>query len=174
MGKPRRRKLRQRRDDPVLDRVLEEVLNGKVDVIPEYADLPRRWREAPSEASVSKHPRERSKEDLEAIYFHLAPILPEAREGLRRLYLELSMNGEPIPDLLQWWNRALRVLGDPPPRRGAPRKIDRDIKVGTMFKLLGTRGYTREDAMDRIAPVKRVSEETIRTIIKNYRISIRS
>jgi hypothetical protein len=174
MAKPKRQKRGRTTEDPVLEMVLDDVLNGNVDVIPEYADLPRRWREAPSEASVSKHPRERSKEDLEAIYFHLAPILPEAREGLRRLYLELSMNGEPIPDLLQWWNRALRVLGDPPPRRGAPRKIDRDIKVGTMFKLLGTRGYTREDAMDRIAPVKRVSEETIRTIIKNYRISIRS
>ena len=43
-----------------------------------------------------------------------------------------------------------------------------------MFKLLGTRGYTGEEAMDRIAPVKQVSEETIQTIIKNYRISIRS
>ena len=174
MAKPKRQKQGRTTEDPVLDRVLDDVLNNKVQAIPEYADLPRRWREAPSEASGSKHPWERSKEDLEAIYFHLAPILPEAREGLRRLYLELSMNGEPIPDLLQWWNRALRVLGDPPPRRGAPRKIDRDIKVGTMFKLLGTRGYTREEAMDRIAPVKRVSDENIRTIIKNYRISIRS
>ena len=29
MGKPRRRKLRQRRDDPVLDRVLNQSQGGK-------------------------------------------------------------------------------------------------------------------------------------------------
>ena len=34
MAKPRRPKQRQKRDDPVLDRVIDDVLNGNVDVIP--------------------------------------------------------------------------------------------------------------------------------------------
>ena len=52
MAKPRRPKQRQKRDDPVLDRVIDDVLNGNVDVIPEFADLPRRWREAPEEVDA--------------------------------------------------------------------------------------------------------------------------
>ena len=97
MGKPRRRKLRQRRDDPVLDRVIDDVLNGKVDVIPEFADLPRRWREAPSDATDRKHPGELTKDELLARYIWLAFTQQFAREGLRRLYDDLSIKGEPIP-----------------------------------------------------------------------------
>ena len=113
MGKPRRRKLRQRRDDPVLDRVLEEVLNGKVDVIPEFADLPRRWREAPSDASDRKHPGELTKDELLARYIWLAFTQQFAREGLRRLYDDLSIKGETIPGQSR--------LNQGAPRGGSPR-----------------------------------------------------
>ena len=174
MGKPRRRKLRQRRDDPVLDRVLEEVLNGKVDVIPEFADLPRRWREAPSDASDRKHPGELTKDELLARYIWLAFTQQFAREGLRRLYDDLSIKGETIPDLLRWWNHILSVLGDPPSRPGARRKVDRDARVGIAFKLLGDCGDTREEALARIAETMDVSDETIRTAINNNRIHLRA
>ena len=88
-------------DDPALDRILDEVLNNKVPVIPELADLPRRWREAPSEASDRKQPSEPTKGELVNWYILMALTQPLAGEGLRRLHRELTMNGEPIPHLLR-------------------------------------------------------------------------
>ena len=174
MTKPASPKLRRTMDDPVLDRVLDEVLNGKVSVIPEFADLPRRWREAPAEASDRKHPREHTKDELVARYILLALTQPLAREGLRRLYLELTMNGEPVPDPLRWWNRRLIVLGDPPLKPGRPHKVDRDARISTVFKLLGTFGYSRENAIARIAETMGIPDETVRSIILKYRIHLRS
>ena len=174
MAKPASPKGRRTMDDPVLDRVLDEVLNNKVQVIPEFADLPRRWREAPAEASDRKHPSEPTKEELVARYFPLAFTQPLAREGLRRLYVELTMNGEPIPYLLRWWNRCLLFLGDPPPRRGRPHKVDRDVRVGTMFKFLGEYGYSRENAIACIAETMGIPDETIRSVILKNSISLRS
>ena len=80
MAKPRRPKLRQKREDPVLDRVLDEVLNGKVDVIPEFADLPRRWREAPEKESDRKNPSDRTKDEL-LDRSHWAGVHPAVRQG---------------------------------------------------------------------------------------------
>ena len=167
------RKRRRRMIDPVLAKVLDDVLNNKVQVIPEVADLPRRWREAPSEASGSKHPWEATREALLALYITLAPSQPPFREGLRRLYLELTMNGEPIPPPLSWWNHRLAVLGDPPPKRGRPRELDQDIKISTVLRLLGIAGYSREDAMSHIAETMDFSPETIRSVIRKYRIPLR-
>ena len=72
MAKPRRPKQRQKRDDPVLDRVIGDLLNGNVDVIPEFADLPRRWREAPEDASHRENPWDTTKDELAARYILLA------------------------------------------------------------------------------------------------------
>ena len=174
MAKARRPKQRRKRDDPVLDRVIGDVLNGNVDVIPEFADLPRRWREAPEDASDRENPWDPAKDELVARYILLAFTQPQAREGLRRLTLELIKTGEPIPEFLLCWNRWLLILGDPPLRPGAPHKIDRDARVGIAFKLLGKCEYTREEAIAHIAEWKRVSDETIRTAINNNRIHLRS
>ena len=84
MAEPSRRKRRKPVDDPALDRVLDEVLNNKIQIIPEFADLPRRWREAPEKASDRKHPWERAKDELLARYIWLGFSHPSAREGLRR------------------------------------------------------------------------------------------
>ena len=159
--------------DPVLAKVLDDVLKGRVQVIPEVADLPRRWREAPSEASGSKHPWKVTQETLLAEYITLAPTQPEYREGLRRLYLALTMNGEPIPPRLSWWNHCLTVLGDPPPKRGRPHELDRDILVSTVFRLLGDLECSREDAMAIIAEKMNHSPETIRSVVRKRRISLR-
>ena len=174
MTKPRRPGQRQKREDPVLDRVLDELLNGKVDVIPEFTDLPRRWREAPAKESDRRNPSDHTKDELLDRYIYLAFTQPFAREGLRRLYDELTTNGEPVPDLLKGWNEILSVLGDPPPRPGPRRKVDRDARVGVAFKLLGDCGYTREEAIARIAETMGVPEETIRTPINNNRIHLRA
>ena len=164
---------RRRTIDPVLAKVLDDVLNNKVRAIPEVADLPRLWKEAPSEASGLKHPWKITRETLLALYITLAPIQPSYREGLRRLSLSLTMNGEPIPPRLSWWNYCLAVLGDPPPKRGRPRELDEHIKISTMFRLLGSRGYTREDAMSSIAETMDSSPETIRSVVRKYRIPLR-
>ncbi len=159
--------------DPVLAKVLDDVLKGRVQVIPEVADLPRRWREAPSEASGSQHPWKVTQETLLAEYITLAPTQPEYREGLRRLSLELAMNGEPIPPRLRWWNHCLAVLGDPPPKRGRPRELNQAIKISTVLRLLGSLGSTREYAMSYIAETMGFSPETIRSVILKYRIPLR-
>ena len=86
----------------------------------------------------------------------------------------MSFKGEAIPDLLLWWNHVLSVLGDPPSRPGARRKVDRDVRVGVAFKLLGDCGYAREEALARIAETLGVPDETIRTAINNNRIHLRS
>ena len=175
MAKRGRSKPVKTMNGPVMYRVLDELLNKKVLVIAEFADLPRRWREAPSEASDRKHPSERTKEELLARYVAWAPIYPWAREGLDSLYRELLMTGEPIPYPLLWWDGCLGLLGDPPLKAGRPRNLDRDVRVSTAFKFLGTFGYTREAAIDKIAEVMSDgNSETVRTIIHNYRISIRS
>ena len=151
MAEPSRRKRRKPVGDPALDRVLDEVLNNKIQIIPEFADLPRRWREAPEKASDRKHPWERAKDELLARYIWLAFTQKWAREGLRRLNQELTRNREPIPGLLRWWNHCLRVLGDPPTRRGPEYKVDRDARVSIAYKFLGSLGWTKEDALARIA-----------------------
>ena len=173
MAKPRRRKLRQRRDDPVLDRVLEEVLNGNVDVIPEFADLPRRWREAPADASDRENPWDPTKDELLARYIWLAFTQKWAREGLRGLNQELTRNREPIPGLLRWWNHCLRVLGNPPTRRGPEYKVDRDARVSIAYKFLGSLGWTKEDALARIAETMECSDQTVKSVIDKKRISLR-
>ena len=162
------------RNEPVLDRVLDDVLNEKVSVIPGFADLPRRWREAPSEASDRNHPLQRTRDELVVEYFGLAPFQPRAREGLDNLYRELLRTGESIPYLLQFWNFCLATLGEPPLRPGRPRKIDRDVRVSTIFKLLGSLGDTRDEAIARIAGTMHVPEDTIRTIVRKHRTSLRS
>ena len=162
------------RNEPVLDRVLDDVLNEKVSVIPGFADLPRRWREAPSEGSDRNHPLQRTKQELLVEYFGLAPFQPRAREGLDNLRRELLRTGEPIPDLLRGWDYCILVGGDPPLRLGRPRKIDRDVRVSTIFRLLGSLGDTREKAIARIAGTMHVPEDTIRTIVRKHRTSLRS
>ena len=175
MVKPRRPKPIKTINYPVLYRVMDEVLNKKVLVIPGFADLPRRWREAPSEASDRKDPSEPTKEELLARYVVWSPIHPFAKKGLDSLYLELLRTGKPIPNLLRQWNRCLCLLGDPPLRPGRPRNLDQDVRVSTIFKFLGTFGYTREAAIDKIAELMRDgNSETVRTIIRKNRISLRS
>lgn len=170
MAKPKRLP----RNDPVLDRVLDDVLNEKVSVIPGFADLPRRWREAPSEASDRNHPLQRTKQELLVEYFGLAPFQPWAREGLDNLHRELLRTGEPIPYLLHFWDYCLLTLGEPPSRPGRPRKIDRDVRASTIFRLLGSLGDTRDEAIGRIADTMHIPEDTIRTIIRKHRTSLRS
>ena len=176
MAKPKRRP----RNDPVLDRVLDDVLNEKVSVIPGIADLARRWREAPAEASDRKHPLQRTRDELVVEYFCMASFQPWAREGLDNLHRELLRTGEPIPDLLRVWNFCLATLGEPPSRPGRPRKIDRDVRASTIFKLLGYRsqgptlGYTRDETIARIAGTMHIPEDTIRTIVRKHRTSLRS
>ena len=169
MAKRRRRP----RNDPDLDRVLDDVLNEKVSVIPKAADLPRRWREAPSEASDRKHPSQRTKHEWVVWYLDMASFQPWAREGLDNLYRELLRTGEPIPYLLHFWDYYRSELGDAPLRLGRPRKIDRDVMVSAIFKFLGFHGYTRDKAIGRIADTMHTPEDTIRTIIRKCRISLR-
>ena len=114
------------------------MLNGNVDVIPEFADLPRRWREAPEDASDRENPWGPIKDELVARYILLAFTQPLAREGLRRLTLELIKTGEPIPEFLLCWNRWLLILGDPPLRPRASRSnspeyagVDTSIGIGS-------------------------------------------
>ena len=173
MAEPTRRGWRKTIDDPVMYRVIDDVLNEKVSIAPDFANLPRRWREAPAEASGSKHPGGTTREELLANYVTLAPTQPHALEGLQRLYLELTTNGEPIPPLLSWWNDCLRVLGDPPPKLGRPRKLDRDGRILTLFRWLGTLGFTREAAIDILADRTHYSANNIRSIVRQYRISLR-
>ena len=168
-----RRKLMQRREDPVLDRVLDELLNGKIDVIPKFTDLSRRWREAPATAADRAHPWDPTKDELLCDFIGWSVTQQFAREELGRLYDELRTNGEPIPDLLLGWKGILLVLGDPPLRRGPRRKADRDGCVGIALKLLGVCGYNREEAIARIAETMGVNDETIRTVIRNNRIPLR-
>ena len=172
MAKPRMPKLRQKREDPVLDRVLDELLNGKVDVIPKFTDLSRRWREAPAKESDREHPWDPTKDELLGDFIGWAVTQQFAREALRKLYDELTTKGEPVPDLLKGWDGIMSVLGDPPSKRGPHRKVDRDAGVGIAFKLLGDCGYTREEAIARIAEKRGCSDETIRTIINNHRIHL--
>ena len=55
------------------------------------------------------------------------------------------------------------------------RLLDQNVRVSTIFKFLGTFGYTREAAIDKIAEVMRDgNSETVRTIIRKNRISLRS
>ena len=169
-----KQKRRQPMDDPALDRVIDDVLNNGVPVIPEFADLPRWWREAPSEASGRKHPSEQTKDELLARYFLLSFTQPLATEGLRRLYLDLTMNGEPVPEPLLNWNNIILVHGDPPLKRGPLHKVDRDVKFGTIFGLLGDLGFSREDAIARIAERTGIPEDTVRSIVRKYRLRLRS
>ena len=60
-GRPRRKRTI---DDPALDKFLDDVLNNRISVIPKIADLPRRWREAPSEASEARHPRQLTRDEV--------------------------------------------------------------------------------------------------------------
>ena len=149
-------------------------MNGKVDVIPKFTDLPRRWREAPEKGSDRAHPWDPTKDGLLCDFIGWSVTQQFAREGLRGLYDELTTNGEPIPDLLLGWNGILSVLGDPPQRRGPHRKVDRDARAGVALKLLGKCGYTRDEAIARIAQVLDVCDETVRTAIRKNRIPIRS
>ena len=178
MAKPRRPKLRQKRDDLVLDRVIDDVLNGNVDVIPEFADLPRRWREAPADASDRENPWDPTKDELVARYIWLGFSHPSAREGLRRLSRDLTTSGQPIPEPLRWWNRCISIHGDPPTSPGPRHKIDRDARVALAFRFLGDYGLTREDAIALIAEMitkpRKVSEDTVRSIILKYKMPLRT
>ena len=178
MAEPSRRKRRKPVDDPALDRVLDEVLNNKIQIIPEFADLPRRWREAPEDASDRENPWDPTKDELVARYILLAFTQPLAREGLRRLSRDLTTSGQPIPEPLRWWNRCISIHGDPPTSPGPRHKIDRDARVALAFRFLGDYGLTREDAIALIAEMitkpRKVSEDTVRSIILKCKMPLRT
>ncbi len=168
MSKRKGRKPKQPREDPVLDRVLDEILNKKHPVIPDYADLPQRWREAPSKASDRRHPWQRTKDELIADTISVAFVEPLAKEGLDRLYRKLVSTGQPVPPALSRWTDSVRLLGNPPLSRGPRRQLDDAIRVGVALGLLGQYGYSREKAIARIGKVKNYSDEGIRTTTHKY------
>ncbi len=156
-----------------MDRVLDDVLNKKHPVIPNYADLPRRWREAPSEASDRRSPWQRTKSELLETYLSLASIEPLAREGMNRLNDELIRTGEPIPDPVCFWQSCQLELGDPPESRGPRRQIDEAVRIGVALGVLGIAGYTREKAIAHIAKIMDYSEDGIRSIIRKYHFKMK-
>ena len=178
MGKPRMPKIRRTIDDPALYKALDDILNHDDPVIPEYADLPRRWREALSDLSQGRHPGELTKDELLARYIWLGFSHPSAREGLRRLSRDLTTSGQPIPEPLRWWNRCISIHGDPPTSPGPRHKIDRDARVALAFRFLGDYGLTREDAIALIAEMitkpRKVSEDTVRSIILKCKMPLRT
>ena len=178
MGKPRVPKIKPTIDDPAPYKVLDDILNHGDPVIPEYADLPRRWREAPSDPSQRGRPGELTKDELVTQYVWLGFSQPLAREGLRRLSSKLTTSSQPIPEALRWWNRCISIHGDPPTAPGPRHKIDRDVRVVLAFRFLGDYGLTREDAIALIAGMitkpRKVSEDTIRSIILKYRTPLRT
>ena len=135
-------------------------------MIPEFADLPRRWREAPSTARDRKCPLELTKGETLSKYFALAVTQPLVREGLDNLYGELVLTRQPIPHALSWWIGYIHMVGGPPANRGPRHEIDEYVRVGAIFKFLGTRRYSRERAIGRITETMGYSEEAIRTIIR--------
>ena len=172
MSERRGPKPRVPREDPALDRVLDDILNKNHPVIPDFADLPRQWREAPSEESERSYPSQHTKDELLVERISLAPTEPLAKEGLDRLYDELERTGEPIPNLLRAWKLCLLVLGAPPLRSGPRRQVDEAYRVGVALKLLGRFGYTREKAIAHIAKIKEYSEDGIRSIVRKYKFGI--
>lgn len=151
MAEPARPRRRRTITDQDLDKCLDDVLNNRVPVIPEVADLPSWWREAPAEASDRKHPRGLTQGQLVAKYINMAQTQPKAREGLRSLLRELLENGEPVPALLGAWALLQYAQGDPAVLRGRPVEIDQIILVLTSYWLLRDLGYAREDAIFIIA-----------------------
>ena len=152
--------------DKALEEYLGDVLNNRMPVIPELADLPSLWRDTPTEASDSSHPGFTSRWTFLAIYINLADTNPWAREGLRGLLRELLENGEPVPALLGAWGLQQYVQGDPAPRRGRPEESERDFRVLAVFKVLLEQGYSREAAMGVIADQMFCEPETVRSIIR--------
>lgn len=171
MTERRGRKPKEPREYPVLDRVLDDVLNKKHPVVPDYADLPRLWREAPSKPHPQR-PWERTKDELIATQIRAAFVEPQAVEGLDRLYHELSSTGQPIPPLLSWWISCIGLLGKPPIRRGPRRDLNFALRVSVTLATLGHVGYSREKAIARIAKVTGYSEDGIRTIVRKYKLKM--
>ena len=152
--------------DKALEEYLGDVLNNRMPVIPELADLPSLWRDTPAEASDSSHPGFTSRWMYLAMYIDMADTKPWARDGLRGLLRELLENGEPVPGMLILWGLQQYVQGDPAPRRGRPEESERDFRVLAGFMVLLEQGYSREAAMGVIADLMSYETETIRSIIR--------
>ena len=172
MNKRRGPKPKVPREDPVLDRVLDDILNKNHPVIPDFADLPRQWEEAPSKESERRHPSQRTRDEILASRLSLRFTEPLAREGLERLYSELVSTGQPIPPPLGQWISSVRLLGNPPLRSGPRRQVDPACRVGVALGLLGRCGYTREKAIAHIAKVGSYSDDGIRSIARKYKFKM--
>ena len=150
-----------------LEEYLGDVLNNRIPVVKELADLPSLWRDAPLESYGSNHLGLPDRWTLLAIFIDMADTKPWAREGLRRLLRELLEKDGPIPDPLVRWVLHQFARGDPAPRRGRPEESDRNFRVLAVFEVLRAEQYTREAAMALIAEHLVCEPETIRSIIRN-------
>ena len=150
-----------------LEEYLGDVLNNRIPVVKELADLPSLWRNAPPESSDSNHLGLPDRLTLLAMFIDIADTKPWAREGLRRLLRELLAKGEPVPGMLISWAVHQFAWGEPAPRRGRPEDSDRNFRVLAVFEVLRAEQYTREAAMALIAEHLVCEPETIRSIIRN-------
>ena len=168
MGKPRMPKPIREIEDPVMDKFLDDLLNGRIQVVPEFADLPAWWRAAPAQEADRKHPRQSTQMEILNRRIMLAEKIPEAAEGLRRLIRDLTENGEPLPPLLSAWAVYRSGWGDPPSRSGPRVKVDSKMVIMLGYSFLRDHQYTRREAIYHVAKRTNYDEETIAKIVKTF------
>ena len=161
-------------DEQAFKKFLGDVLNNRIPVITELADLPSLWRDTSSGEPDPDHPGFPNRAALLYTMIGIAGTQPWAREGLRRLLVYLSKNGEGIPQPLGWWVIHQYACGGPPPKRGRPKESDRDFRVSVVYLLLRHHGYSREEAFDLIAELIYCEPETIRSIIRKFEKALAS
>ena len=168
MSNPRMPKLRPTIVDPALDRVLDDLLNKKVEVGPGFYDFLARWKEAPAKEFDRKYPWELTRPQLQLRFIKLAEILPEANEALRSLVRHLEEHGELTSPALTGWAIHRGVWGDPAPRRGRPPAVEDVSQTLKAYWLLRDLKRTREEAISVIAEKMEVPDETIRSTVRKY------
>ena len=109
-------------------------------------------------------------EMLLRVYLRLSHTSSWAWDNLKKLLAELQLRQEPIPPLLQGWANAV-VLGQslrPESGPGRKRKWDRDFRFVLILQHLRTRGYSWQDAIDKIASLMNLSSDAVKLAVRKF------
>lgn len=141
-------------------------LNDGEEHYPRLSDLTYWWDAIPPDALDPRLPNYSERTILLASYMNWSHTKQWAQEGLRQLLAELLKRREPIPEILQTWAFHVAANTEPTRRPGRQEKADRNARIMVALRWLGGIGYSREDAMYRIAEAIDAEYETVRSVVR--------
>lgn len=156
-------------------KMVDNLLQNKIPLFPDRADLVSRWKKSPPERdadrSGSHEPETPSRSELLNMYINGTGLERSDRGQLRNLVGYLLDEGEKIPEDLSSWVHREYAGRNPRAKRGRPRLLKRDVTIVEAYMLLCmlVPDFSHEDAVEFIALRINRDTETVRPIVRIVR-----